>query len=175
LRGLADLRRQYETLAGPANGQSGLTQKESHWLNSRPQIPKTRTVSPTCSGPQATYWRLGLNATATNISARWACNVMRLNAQARLKLLTHAVTGFMKARGGKVRLHGLRHSHASHMLAANVHPKIVQERFGHSSVATTMDIYSHLMPNMQEDAAAKVDAALQAAIKAREAKGAKGS
>jgi integrase len=100
---------------------------------------------------------------------------MRLNAQARLKLLTHAATGFMKARGGKVRLHGLRHSHASHMLAANVHPKIVQERFGHSSVATTMDIYSHLMPNMQEDAAAKVDAALQAAIKAREAKGAKGS
>lgn len=72
--------------------------------------------------------------------------------------LTHAVTNFMKARGGKVRLHGLRHSHASHMLAANVHPKIVQERFGHSSIAVTMDIYSHLMPNMQEDAAAKMDA-----------------
>jgi integrase len=66
----------------------------------------------------------------------------------------------------KVRLHGLRHSHASHMLAANVHPKIMQERFGHSSVAITMDIYSHLMPNMQEDAA-KVDAAPQAALKAR--------
>ena len=67
-----------------------------------------------------------------------------------------------------LRLHGLRHSHASHMLAPNVHPKIVQERFGHSSVATTMDISSHLLPNMQEDAAAKVDAALAAAIKARE-------
>jgi len=41
---------------------------------------------------------------------------------------------------------------ASHMLAENVHPKIVQERLGHSSIAI---IYSHLMPNMQADAAAK--------------------
>lgn len=76
--------------------------------------------------------------------------------------LTHAVTTFMKGQGSKVRLHGLRHSHASHMLAANVHPKIVQERLGHSSIAITMDIYSHLMPNMQADAAAKVDAVLKA-------------
>lgn len=46
------------------------------------------------------------------------------------------------------------------MLAENVYPKIVQERLGHS---ITMDIYSHLMPNMQADAAAKVDAAFKAA------------
>jgi integrase len=71
----------------------------------------------------------------------------------------------MKAQGTSVRLHGLRHSHASHLLAENVHPKIVQERLGHSSIAITMDIYSHLMPNMQADAAAKVDAALRAAKK----------
>jgi integrase len=77
--------------------------------------------------------------------------------------LTHAASEFMKARGLKVRLHGLRHSHASHMLAENVHPKIVQERLGHSSIAITMDIYSHLMPNMQADAAAKIDAVFTAA------------
>jgi len=64
----------------------------------------------------------------------------------------------MKARGAKVRLHGLRHSHASHLLAANVHPKIVQERFGHSSIAITMDIYSHVLPDMQRGAASKLDA-----------------
>ena len=75
--------------------------------------------------------------------------------------LTHAVAEFMKERGSKVRLHGLRHSHASHLLAANVHPKIVQERLGHSGIAITMDIYSHLMPNMQAEAAAKVDVALR--------------
>jgi integrase len=81
--------------------------------------------------------------------------------------LTHAVTIFMKERGSTVRLHGLRHSHASHLLASNVHPKIVQERFGHSSVAITMDIYSHLMPNMQSDAVAKVDDVFRAAINKR--------
>ena len=75
--------------------------------------------------------------------------------------LTYSVVQFMKGRGSKLRLHGLRHSHASHLLAANVHPKIVQERFGHSSVAVTMDIYSHLMPNMQADAAACVDDAFR--------------
>ena len=75
--------------------------------------------------------------------------------------LTRAMSEFLKAQGNRVTLHGLRHSHASHMLAANVHPKVVQERLGHSSIAVTMDIYSHLMPNMQEDAAAKVNAALR--------------
>jgi integrase len=53
------------------------------------------------------------------------------------------------------------------MLASNVHPKIVQERLGHSSIAITMDIYSHLMPNMQEGAASAVDGVLRAAINKR--------
>lgn len=79
--------------------------------------------------------------------------------------LTSLVTKFMKANGSTLRLHGLRHSHASHLLAENVHPKIVQERLGHHSIAVTMDIYSHLMPNMQADATAKLDAALRAAKK----------
>jgi integrase len=68
----------------------------------------------------------------------------------------------------KIRLHDLRHSHATHLLAAGVHPKIAQERLGHSSVGITLDLYSHVLPGMQEDAVAKVDAALQAAINKRE-------
>ena len=53
------------------------------------------------------------------------------------------------------------------MLASKVHPKVVQERLGHSSIAITMDIYSHLMPNMQGEAAASVDGALGTAINKR--------
>jgi integrase len=79
--------------------------------------------------------------------------------------LTHVVSAFLKEWG--MTLHGLRHSHASHLLGSNVHPKIVQERLGHSSIAITMDIYSHLMPNMQEGAAAAVDGVLRAAINKR--------
>ncbi|WP_419830608.1 tyrosine-type recombinase/integrase [Methylobacterium sp.] len=64
----------------------------------------------------------------------------------------------------RIRFHDLRHSHATQMLAGGVHPKIAQERLGHSSIAITLDLYSHVLPGMQEDAAAKVDAALRAAI-----------
>jgi integrase len=64
----------------------------------------------------------------------------------------------------QIRLHDLRHSHATHLLAAGVHPKIAQERLGHSTVSITLDTYSHVLPGMQDDAVAKVDAAIQAAL-----------
>ena len=43
-------------------------------------------------------------------------------------------------------LQGLRHAHATLLLTAGVHPKVVSERLGHSSIAITLDIYSHVMP-----------------------------
>jgi integrase len=56
----------------------------------------------------------------------------------------------------RIRLHDLRHGHCTLALAAGVHPKVVQERLGHSSVAFTLDRYSHVVPAMQEDAAETV-------------------
>jgi integrase len=56
----------------------------------------------------------------------------------------------------RLTVHSLRHSHATLALQAGVHPKVVQERLGHSSVAFTLDKYSHAIPAMQEDAAATV-------------------
>ena len=50
------------------------------------------------------------------------------------------------------------------MLASGVHPKVVQECLGHSSVAITLDIYSHVAPTMQEDAARRMDSVLKAAV-----------
>ena len=50
------------------------------------------------------------------------------------------------------------------MLRANVHPKIVSERLGHSKVAITLDTYSHVIPGMQEEAAAAIDAAFGTAL-----------
>ena len=46
-------------------------------------------------------------------------------------------------------MHDLRHTHASLMLAAGVHPKIVSERLGHASITLTLDTYSHVLPNLQ--------------------------
>jgi integrase len=65
-----------------------------------------------------------------------------------------------------IRFHDLRHTHASQMLAAGVHPKVASERLGHSTIGITLDLYSHVMPGMQADAAEQVDAALQVAISA---------
>ena len=61
-----------------------------------------------------------------------------------------------------VRFHDLRHSHATQLLAAGLHPKVAQERLGHSTITTTMDIYSHVTAQVHEDAAAKIDAAYKA-------------
>lgn len=65
----------------------------------------------------------------------------------------------------RIRFHDLRHTHASQLLAAGVHPKIASERLGHSSIGITLDLYSHVMPGMQEDAAEQVDAAIRSAVK----------
>src|SRR5215471_3016673 len=45
----------------------------------------------------------------------------------------------------RVRFHDLRHSHATQLLVAGVHPKVAQERLGHASVAMTLDVYSHVV------------------------------
>ncbi|TXK74579.1 tyrosine-type recombinase/integrase [Paenibacillus sp. N3.4] len=57
-------------------------------------------------------------------------------------------TGFRQ-----IRFHDLRHTCASLLLGLGILPKVVQERLGHSSVTITLDTYSHLVPNMQQDAA----------------------
>lgn len=57
-----------------------------------------------------------------------------------------------------IRFHDLRHTHASLLLKAGVHPKVVSERLGHGSVSFTLDVYSHVMPGLQESAAAKLEA-----------------
>jgi len=57
----------------------------------------------------------------------------------------------------RIRFHDLRHSAATILLTKGMHPKVVQELLGHSSIAMTMDIYSHVMPSMQQDATNKMD------------------
>jgi integrase len=58
----------------------------------------------------------------------------------------------------RIRLHDLRHTHATLALGLGIHPKIVSERLGHSTIAFTLDIYSHATPHMQSEAALKFGA-----------------
>jgi integrase len=57
----------------------------------------------------------------------------------------------------EIRFHDLRHTAATLMLQRGVHPKIVQERLGHSNISMTLNIYSHALPSLQEDAANDID------------------
>ena len=56
-----------------------------------------------------------------------------------------------------LRLYDLRHTHATLLLTAGIHPKVVSERLGHSTIALTLDIYSHVLPSMQAEAAERLN------------------
>ncbi|NRF91552.1 tyrosine-type recombinase/integrase [Paenibacillus frigoriresistens] len=83
----------------------------------------------------------GTPATATKVIHAWK------TMQSRYKP-AHAPT---------ITFHDLRHTHASILLKQGVHPKVVSERLGHSTITITLDTYSHLLPNMQEEAAASLE------------------
>lgn len=57
----------------------------------------------------------------------------------------------------RIRFHDLRHTAATLLLSEGAHPKVVQERLGHSTIGVTLDVYSHVLPHMQREAAAKLD------------------
>lgn len=72
-------------------------------------------------------------------------------------LIRHFKNIISKTNLPQLTFHDIRHTHATIMLQNGVHPKIVSERLGHSRISTTMDIYSHVMPDMQADAALKFE------------------
>ena len=60
-----------------------------------------------------------------------------------------------------IRFHDLRHSAATLLLSLGIHPKVVQELLGHTQISMTMDIYSHVLPSMQQDAVSKLNTLLK--------------
>jgi integrase len=62
-----------------------------------------------------------------------------------------------------IRFHDLRHSAATLLLSVGVHPKVVQEVLGHSQIGITLDVYSHVLPSMQQDAINRLNAVIEGA------------
>ncbi len=60
----------------------------------------------------------------------------------------------------QVRFHDLRHTFATVLLSRRIHPKVVQEMLGHSTIVQTMDTYSHVLPDMQDEAVDAMESAL---------------
>ncbi len=72
-------------------------------------------------------------------------------------LIRHYQSVLEEANLPTIRFHDFsRHTHATLLLAAGVHPKVVQERLGHSQISLTLDTDSHVIPSLQEEAAEKL-------------------
>jgi integrase len=76
--------------------------------------------------------------------------------------VTHAFKRALAAAGlpATIRLYDLRHANATAMLKAGVHPKTAAERLGHSSTTLFLDTYSHMLEELDEDAAARIGTAI---------------
>jgi integrase len=73
---------------------------------------------------------------------------------------------FAKRHDFAIRFHDLRHSHASNLLRDGVPVNVVSRRLGHAEPSITLNVYSHVLPGMQEEAAAKVDEMMAEVLKA---------
>ena len=67
----------------------------------------------------------------------------------------------VKAKLPDIRLYDLRHTCATLLLIAGENPKVVSERLGHSSIVLTLDVYSHVLPTMQDSATDKLEKILK--------------
>ena len=108
---------------------------------------------------ESLYWQLGVPLTLDDLVF---ANYDRKPIDP--STLTHNFGRIVKRAGLNARFHDLRHSYASLMLAAGVHPKVVSEALGHSTVAITLDIYSHVTPGLQEAAAKQLDSVLPVGV-----------
>ncbi len=70
-----------------------------------------------------------------------------------------------------MRIHDLRHTAATLLLAQGVHPRVVMETLGHSQVSLTLDTYSHVLPSLQAEAAKRMDDAIGCQIGCQNEKG----
>lgn len=129
--------------------------------------PKTRrsrraVVLPEFLGPYLDRQRTDQARRRSEAGAAWRENDLVIDRGDGTPLnpdtLSSAWRGFLRRAGlPHVRFHDLRHAHATLMLQQGVHPKIVSERLGHASIGITLDTYSHVLPAMQQEAAAAFD------------------
>ncbi|MDP9225825.1 MAG: site-specific integrase [Actinomycetota bacterium] len=129
-----------------------------------PKTPRSRraVALPAFLQPYLERQRAGQAARRTRLGERWVSSDAVVDSGDGRPLhpatLSSAWCRFCRAKGlPAVRFHDLRHGHATLLLLGGVHPKVVSERLGHASVGITLDLYSHVLPTMQAEAARAFD------------------
>jgi len=96
---------------------------------------------------------LGEPITADTYVFRYVGNHPRSGQMVKPDRITHIFKMIVRAlEMDSIHFHNTRHSHAGMLLKMGIHPKVVQERLGHASIEITMNIYSHVAPNLQKEA-----------------------
>ena len=108
----------------------------------------------TTSDPMRTTPRAGHTDTVTGVFLRHQGRVNRQLAEEAKK------KGEEPVLLPQIRLHDLRHTHATLLLANGENPKVVSERLGHASVAFTLTVYAHVLPGFQKEAACQLAAVI---------------
>jgi integrase len=144
-----------------------------------PKNGKTRAITlPAFAVAELRRWKTEQAQELLRLGIRQAASTLvcgRIDGEVHSPLaLTYEFARFIRQMPDlpQVRFHDLRHSHATQLLSTGIHPKIAQERLGHSSISVTLDLYSHVVESMQDEAASRVDATLGRALDSqREKKG----
>lgn len=133
------------------------------------RIAETKTHgSPTCPASCPSGRRAAQAEERLRVGAAWEDNdLLFANEVGRTiaagNLLRRSFEPLLKRAGlPRIRFHDLRHTNATLLLEQGIHPKIVSERLGHTRISTTLDLYSHVTPAMQRQAADAFDAILGA-------------
>ena len=141
-----------------------LKREEGVWVWKQPKTRRSRRQIALASSAVAALraHRAAQDAERERLGAAWEDHELvfctRLGRPLSARNVYRAFQGVLE-KGGlpHVRFHDLRHTAATLLLAGRVNPKVVSEMLGHASVAITLDIYSHVLPDMQQDAAATLE------------------
>lgn len=165
-RGTLQVRRQLQWVRAEGEERMGRKRVEPKWVLTEPKSAKSRRV---------------VTLPAVAVAALKKHKVRQMEERLRLgevwqdlgfvfttpigtpqdasNLLKHSFYPLLEKAGvPRIRFHDLRHTCATVLLAQGVHPKLVQEQLGHSQISLTLDTYSHVMPDMKREVAAKMDA-----------------
>lgn len=147
--------------AGVLRVRMQLKREEGEWVWKEPKTRRSRRqialAAPLVEVLKRHRERQGIER--RNAGSGWQeCDLVFCNSAGGPLFARNLVRSFglvlEKAAISHIRFHDLRHTAATLLLSARVNPKVVSEMLGHASVSITLDIYSHVIPDMQQDAAA---------------------
>lgn len=124
--------------------------------------PKTDKARRTISVPDFVMEALKDNCDSQNINQGLIFKTSNGTPYSPRNLIRYFKQALEKSELPEIRFHDLRHTAATLLLSAGIHPKVVQEMLGHSQINLTLDTYSHVLPSMQKEASQKMNGLLKA-------------